>query len=115
MARRGEVLLLKGRLGFAARGDGELFVVVQDDRLGDSLLPTTIALPLDSATALYERSPWAVPVSAEEAGARVAYVAVATHPCTIALERFAPAAVGRLKAATLAKLDRVLRLVLGLS
>jgi mRNA-degrading endonuclease toxin of MazEF toxin-antitoxin module len=104
---------LKRRLGFAARGSTEAFVVVQDDAL-NRLLPTALAVPLDVAIQLHEDNPLAVPVSAAEAGARIPHVALATHVTTIPWDRFEPAAAGRFEAATMAALDGVLRVVLAL-
>jgi mRNA-degrading endonuclease toxin of MazEF toxin-antitoxin module len=107
------VLRLKRRLGFAARGTSESFVVVQDDEL-NRILATTLAVPLDLATRVHEGNPLAVAVAPEEAGAAAPHVAVATYVTAIPWDRFEPAAAGRLTPATMAELDAVLRVVLAL-
>jgi mRNA-degrading endonuclease toxin of MazEF toxin-antitoxin module len=106
-------LRLKRRLGFAAQGTTEGFIVVQDDAL-NRILPTTVAVPLDLATALHAGSPLAVAVSPAEAGGQAPHVAVASHPTTIAWDRFEPAVAGRLSPSTMARLDAALRVVLAL-
>ena len=113
MARRGDVLVAKRRLGFAVKGEEERFVVIQDDDVG-RYTPTTIAVVLDVAAAVHDGSPFAVAVTPAEAGSRVPHLALANHVATIPLDRFQPGAVGRLDPATLAQLDSVLRVVLAL-
>ena len=113
MARRGDVLVAKRRLGFAVRGEEERFVVVQDDDIG-RYTPTTIAVVLDVASAVHDGSPFAVAVSPAEAGCRVPHLALANHIATVSRDRFQPAVVGHLEPATLARLDSVLRVVLAL-
>jgi mRNA-degrading endonuclease toxin of MazEF toxin-antitoxin module len=113
VARRGDVLQLKRRLGFGARGTTESFVVVQDDRL-NQILPTTVAVPLDLAIAVHDGNPLAVAVSPTEAGDVAPHVAVGSHPSTIPWDKFEPAVAGHLEPATLARLDAVLRVVLTL-
>jgi len=113
VARRGDVLRLKRRLGFGARGTTESFVVVQDNQL-NQILPTTVAVPLDLATAVHDANPLAVAVSPAEAGDAAPHVAVASHPTTIPWDKFEPAVRGHLEPTTLAQLDAVLRVVLAL-
>ena len=67
MAKRGEVLQLKRRLGFAARGAAESVVVLQADPLND-LLASLMVIPLDPAVGSYADHPWVLRVSREEAG-----------------------------------------------
>ena len=75
MARRGEVLLVKRRLGFAAKGAVESVVVLQADPLND-LLPSLLVVPLDPAVGSYADHPWVLRVSREEAGSPTELVAV---------------------------------------
>jgi mRNA-degrading endonuclease toxin of MazEF toxin-antitoxin module len=113
MAERGDILRLKNRLGFLPRGEIGAAVVVQVRSLND-ILPTLLVVPLDQALAPYASDPTAVPVSSREAGSKTDQVALATQVRPILLDNFSPGAAGRLLPATLARLDRVLRLVLGL-
>src|SRR2546425_609914 len=75
VADRGEVLRLKRRLGFAAKGEAESVVVVQADPL-NAILPTLLVVPLDPAVGSYGNHPAVLRVSREEAGSRVEHVAV---------------------------------------
>ncbi len=113
MASRGDILHLKRRLGFAARGTAEPIVVVQADPLNRSL-GTVLVVPLDPALALYDGNPTAVLVPARESGLGADHMAVLTHVRPVALGHLAPAVVGRLSPQTQLALDRVLKLVLGL-
>ncbi len=113
MARKGDVLVARRRLGFAVRGEEERFVVIQDDDIG-RCTPTTIAVVLDVASTVHEGSPFAVPISPAEAGSRVSHLALANHLATVPLDRFQAGAVGHLEPPTLARLESVLRVVLGL-
>jgi mRNA-degrading endonuclease toxin of MazEF toxin-antitoxin module len=113
VAARGEILALKRRVGFGAGGATERFLVVQSD--GWSGLSESVAVvPLDLATAVYARYPGAVRVSAREAGGGGEHVVIADHLVTVALDRFEPAAVGRLRPTSLSAVDEVLRVVLEL-
>jgi len=113
VARRGEVLRAKRRLGFSATGVEERFVVLQHDRL-NALLPTVLVAPLDTATAAFEGRPGAIPVSPEEAGTESPQVLLATAVTWTRWETFQPGVVGRLLPSTLAEVDRALRMVLDL-
>ena len=70
MAKRGEVLVGRRRLGFAGEGRAEHFVVVQSDQLRD--LETAIVAPLDLDGEMYEGDPLVVQISAREAGGQTA-------------------------------------------
>ena len=113
MASRGDVLRLKARLGFGAKGQAEPVVIVQADPLS-RVVPTLIAVPLDPAAGLYAGHPAVVRVSAEEAGSSVDHVAVVYQLRAVREDALAPGVVGRLRPETLAELDRLLRLVLGI-
>ena len=114
MADRGEVLRLKRRLGFTAKGEAESVVVVQATPL-NAVLPTLIVVPLDPAVGVYANHPGVLRVSRQENGSAVDQVAVPWRLRSIAADAFAPGPVGRLRPDTLAGLDELLRLVLGLT
>jgi mRNA-degrading endonuclease toxin of MazEF toxin-antitoxin module len=113
VADRGEVLLVKRRLGFAAKGETESVVVVQADRL-NAVLATLLVVPLDAAVGFYANHPAVLRISREEAGSRVEQVAVPWRLRAISADSLAPGPVGRLRANTLAALEDLLRLVLDL-
>ncbi len=110
MARRGDVLVAKRKLGFAADGKAEHFAVVQSDELRN--LDTVLVAPLDVDGPLYEEDPLVVHVTPKEAGARQPHAVLVHLLCATLLERFESANVGKLSAASLAKLDERLRLAL---
>jgi mRNA-degrading endonuclease toxin of MazEF toxin-antitoxin module len=112
MAERGDVLRAKRRLGFGSERSGERVVVIQADPL-NSALPTTLVIPLDTDPNAAPPS-LAVRVSAAEAGADEEHVAIPTQLQVAVLDRLAAGRVGRLRPATLARLDEKLRLVLDL-
>lgn len=113
MPERGDVLRLKRRLGFGAKGEAESVVVVQASRL-NALLPTLLVVPLDPSVASYAGQPAALRVSRQEAGSTVDQVAVPWRLRAISGEAFAPGPVGRLRPSTLGALDERLKLILGL-
>jgi mRNA-degrading endonuclease toxin of MazEF toxin-antitoxin module len=113
MVDRGDVLRLKSRLGFLPRGETGAVVVVQAGAL-NQILPTVLCVPLDPALALYAANPRAVVVPSAESGGATDSVAVVTQLRPVALDHLAPGVVARLTPATLARLDHVMRLVLGL-
>jgi mRNA-degrading endonuclease toxin of MazEF toxin-antitoxin module len=112
MADRGDVLRLKRRLGFGAKGEAEAVVVVQADRLND-VLPTLVVVPLDPAVDAYARG-LVLRISREEAGSQAEHVAVPWRIRAIGADALAPGPVGRLRGETLRALDDLLRLVLDL-
>jgi mRNA-degrading endonuclease toxin of MazEF toxin-antitoxin module len=113
MADRGDVLRLKRRLGFGAKGEAEAVIVVQATPLNASL-PTLLVVPLDPATGGYGSHPAVLRVSRQEAGSNVDHVAVPWRLRALAADALAPGPVGRLRPTTLAALDELLALVLGL-
>lgn len=113
MPERGDVLRLKRRLGFGARGEAESAIVVQASRL-NALLPTLLVVPLDPSVASYAGQPAALRVSRQECGSNVDQVAVPWRLRAIAGDAFAPGPVGRLQPSTLGALDERLKLVMGL-
>ena len=114
MADRGDVLRLKRRLGFGAKGEADSVVVVQANGL-NAVLPTLLVVPLDSAVGAYGRVPAVLRVSREEAGSRVEHVAVPWRLRAISADSLAPGPVGRLRPDTLRTLEDLLKLVLDLS
>jgi len=113
MADRGEILRLKRRLGFAAKGEAESVVVVQASPL-NAVLPTTVVVPLHPATTEYAGHPIAIRVSRREAGSSVDHVAINWGVRAVSSDAFAPGPVGRLEPATLNALEDAIKLVLGL-
>ena len=113
MADRGDILLLKSRLGFGESADGPRVVVVQSTPL-NAILPTTVVVPLDASAPPGHAHPLLVTVSAAEAGTAADQVAYPTHLRVIPTDRFAPGRVGALKPRTLAELDERIRMVLDL-
>lgn len=113
MAERGDVLRLKRRLGFGAKGEAESVIVVQATPL-NAALSTLIVVPLDPATGAHAGHPAALRVSRRETGSSVDQVAIPWRLRAIAADALAPGPAGRLHPATLASLDELIKLVLGL-
>lgn len=113
MAERGDVLRLKRRLGFGARGEGEPVLVVQEDAVS-RVLPTILVVPLDPALAAHVGRPIAVRVSAQEVGASVDHVALVHQVRPVAKSALAPGVVGSALPSTMSAIDRALRYVLSL-
>lgn len=113
MIDRGDVLRLKRRLGFAARGETESVVVVQANRL-NGVLPTLLVVPLDPAVGAYTNHPAVLRVSREEGGSRVEHVAVPWRLRAVSADSLAPGPRGHLRPGTLRALDHLLQLVLDL-
>ena len=113
MAERGDVLELRGRLGFGAKNQAERVVVVQATPL-NSTLPTTLFVPLDLLAAPYQGRDLLLRVPAAEAGTKRDQVAIVTHLRFAPTDRFEPGRIGKLGPETLAELDEKLRLVLDL-
>jgi mRNA-degrading endonuclease toxin of MazEF toxin-antitoxin module len=112
MADRGDVYRLVRRLGFAAAAEGEAVVVVQATRLNEAL-PTLVVVPLDFDS-VWAAHPLAVRVRARELATEQDHFAITTELRAVRQDRLAPGRVGKVDRRTLAELDRVLRLVLGL-
>jgi len=112
VAKRGEVLVARRRLGFGSGGRREHFVVVQSELLAG--IETAVVAPLDDVARIYDDDPLAVQVTAGEAGTKTAQVVLVHLLAAISLERFEPIAAGRLSAKSLTRVDDVLRSVLQL-
>jgi len=113
VAARGDILALKRAVGFLPGAELDRFVVVQVDRMTQTL-DTVIVCPLDEAVEAYSAMPGAVPVSPSEAGTKKKQVAIATQIVTLPLSRFEASIAGRLTRTTRSRLDDVLKLVLEL-
>ena len=114
MIDRGDVLRLKRRLGFGAKGEAESVVVVQANPL-NSVLSTLLVVPLDPSVGAYTNHPAVLRISREEAGSRAAHVAVPWRLRAVSADAFAPGPVGRLRGDTIRALDHLLKLVLDLT
>jgi len=83
-------------------------VVLQSDSF---TLETVVVAPLDDQSKLYEDDPLLVEISAKEAGARGNQVVLVAHLTSIVLDRFEPGVVGRLRRASLMRVeDAIVRL-----
>jgi mRNA-degrading endonuclease toxin of MazEF toxin-antitoxin module len=107
VARRGDVLRLRRGIGFGPRDQVHRFVVVQDERYLD-VFETVLVVPLVTATAAHVGSSFAVPVTAAEAGAEVAQVALTPRIGGIPLESFEPGNVGQLDDVTIDEVTSML-------
>ena len=105
MAKRGDVLTVRRRLGFASEGRREHFVVLQSDSFA---LETVVVAPLDDYGKLYDGDPFAIEITAKEAGTRGGQVLLVAHLTSVLLERFEPGVVGRLRRASLMRLEDAL-------
>jgi len=113
MADRGDVLRLKRRLGFGAKGEADSVVVVQASGL-NAVFPTLLVVPLDAAVGAYGRVPAILRISREEAGSNADHVAVPWRLRAISADSLAPGPVGRLRPDTMRALEDLLKLVLDL-
>ncbi len=104
---------LKRRLGFGAWGEGDAVVVGQANAL-NVILPTLLVVPLDPAIGSFGRQTPVIRVSREEAGSRVDHLAIPWQLRALSADSLAPGPAGRLRPATLAALDDLLKLVLDL-
>ena len=83
-------------------------MVLQSDSF---TLETVVVAPLDDQSKLYEDDPLLVEISAKEAGARGNQVVLVAHLTSIVLDRFEPGVVGRLRRASLMRVeDAIVRL-----
>lgn len=109
MAKRGDVLAAKRRLGFSAPGMPEHFVIVQSDQLRD--LDTVIVVPMDDDGEVYEGDPLVVRVSAKEAGTKRPQVALVHLAVSAARDKFEAATAGRLSSKSMTAIDALVRFV----
>ena len=95
MAARGDVLIVRRRIGFGASREVERFAVLQSDAF-NAAVETLVVAPLDTRHAFYAGFPAAVPVPREEAGTASPQVLLVSHLAAVAAARFEPVAVARL-------------------
>ncbi len=112
MAKRGDVLVARRRLGFGAEGKREHFLVVQSDLLAG--IETVVVAPMDEDGALYDDDPLVVRVAAKEVGTKSGQVVLVHLLLAAALTRFEQASTGRLSAKSMALVESSLRTVLHL-
>jgi mRNA-degrading endonuclease toxin of MazEF toxin-antitoxin module len=110
---RGEILALQRRLGFGPGNSLEHFAVLQADELSGTL-ETFLVAPLDSAFDFWAGLPGTVRISGKEAGVRGDQVILVSQLCCVPADRFQPVPVGRLRRDSLARVERIIRLVLDL-
>lgn len=113
MARRGDVLVARRRIGVGAGDTRERFVVLSSERFS-AALDTLFVAPLDRAVAAYDDFPGVVRLTATEAGLSHEQVIVVSATSSVTHDRFDPDPVGRLRPATLAAVARLLRLLFDL-
>jgi mRNA-degrading endonuclease toxin of MazEF toxin-antitoxin module len=113
VAARGDILALHRAIGFLPGERLEEFLVLQADRLSRAL-ETVIVIPLDHAAPYYSGLPGILALGATETGEWKNKVALVPHLTSLPLERFSPESRGRLRTATLARVGRVVDLVLDL-
>lgn len=112
MAKRGDVLVARRRLGFGAEGKREHFLVLQSDLLAG--IETAVAAPLDDDAPMYQNDPLAVRVSGKEAGTKTAQVVLVHLLVAASLEKFEPHPSGRLSSKSMLQVEGALRTVLHL-
>jgi hypothetical protein len=112
VARRGDVLVSVRRLGFGTGGRREQFAVLQSDLLKG--VDTLIVAPLDQDAPMYEADPLVAHVTPTEAGTSGPQVVLVHLVGAVRLDRFEPAAVGRLSPKSMVSVDRLLRTVMHL-
>jgi mRNA-degrading endonuclease toxin of MazEF toxin-antitoxin module len=111
--KRGDVLVVRRRLGFEVGHRREHFVVVQSDLLQRDL-DTLVVAPLDEDLPLYAPDPLVVRVTGREAGMKTPQVVLITHVTSVLRERFDAARVGRLRSSSMRDVDRLLAILLEL-
>jgi mRNA-degrading endonuclease toxin of MazEF toxin-antitoxin module len=112
MAKRGEVLVARKKLGFGVEGRREHFVVVQSDLLSE--LDTLLVAPLDESAPMYEDDPIVVHLQGKDARGGRPQVVLVHLLAAAPADRFEAAAVGRISAPSMARIDAMLRTVLHL-
>lgn len=108
---RGDVLVVRRRLGFGAGDRREHFVVLQSDLLQRDL-ETVVVAPLDDDLPLYAGDPLVVHATKREAGATEPQVILVQHLTSVLRDRFDAARVGRLRASTMRDVERLVTILL---
>jgi mRNA-degrading endonuclease toxin of MazEF toxin-antitoxin module len=112
VAKRADVLVARRKLGFAAAGRREHFVVVQSDLL--ARLDTVIVAPLDEQVPRHDGDPLSVPVPASETGTSVPHVVLVYLLTSASIDRFDATPAGRLSLTSMSNVDDALRTALEL-
>lgn len=111
--KRGDVLVVRRRIGFGIGDRREHFVVLQSDVLPNDL-ETVVVAPLDDDLPLYVIDPLVVRVSRREAGTSTPQVVLVSHLTSVLRDRFDPVRVGRLRTASMKDVDRLVMILLEL-
>ena len=111
--KRGDVLVVRRRLGFDVGHRREHFVVLQSDMLSKDL-DTVLVAPLDEDLALYRADPLVVHVTKREAGTPSPQVVLIAHMTSVLRERFDVGRVGRLRAGSMRDIEKLLIILLEL-
>lgn len=111
--RRGDVLVVRRRIGFGDTNRREHFVVLQSDMLQKDL-DTIVVAPLDDDLPMYATDPLAVHVTRRESGAPAAQVVLVSHLTSVLRERFDSGRVGRLRSSSMRDIERLIGILLEL-
>lgn len=112
-AKRGDVLVVRRRLGFDVGHRREHFVVLQSDMLQKDL-DTVVVAPLDEDLPLYAPDPLVVHVTKREAGTSTPQVVLIAHMTSVLRERFDAVRVGRLRATSMRDVEKLMTILLEL-
>ena len=113
MGKRGDVVVVRRRLGFGVSNRREHFVVLQSNMLQKDL-DTVVVAPLDDDLPLYAADPLVVRVTKREAGTAGPQVVLVAHLTSVLRERFDAVPVGRFRAASMRNVDRLVTILLEL-
>lgn len=108
---RGDVLVVRRRLGFGPGERREHFVVLQSDLLQRDL-QTVVVAPLDDDLPLYAGDPLVARITKREAGTTRPQVVLVQHVTSVLRDRFEPTRAGRLKASSMRDVERLLAILL---
>lgn len=112
-AKRGDVIVVRRRLGFGVGNRREHFVVLQSDMLQNDL-DTVVAAPLDDDLPVYAGDPLVVRVTKREAGTSTPQVVLVAHLTSVLRERFDAVRVGRLRPASMTDVEKLMTILLEL-
>lgn len=107
------MLVVRRRIGFGVGDRREHFVVLQSDVL-PSDMETVVVAPLDDDLPLYQPDPLVVRISKREAGTSKPQVVLVPHLMSVLRERFEPIRVGRLRAASMDDVSKLVTILLEL-
>lgn len=112
MARRGDVLRMRRRLGFTANDEDATPVVVLQASELSKLLDTLLVAPIAPAMGIYDHNPLAIPVGAGEIGSLKPGIIWLPGLTSMPATTFEPSPSGALRLSTLSLLDTALRVLL---